>query len=30
MREYQAPLADMQFVLRELVDRKLIAQLPRI
>ena len=28
MREYQAPLADMQFVLRELVDRKLIAQLP--
>ncbi|HTV96680.1 MAG TPA: acyl-CoA dehydrogenase [Steroidobacteraceae bacterium] len=28
MREYQAPLADMQFVLRELVDHRLIAQLP--
>ena len=28
MREYRAPLADMQFVLRELVDRKLITQLP--
>jgi len=28
MREYQAPLADMQFVLRELVDHKLLAQLP--
>jgi 3-(methylthio)propanoyl-CoA dehydrogenase len=28
MREYQAPLSDMQFVLRELVDHELIAQLP--
>jgi alkylation response protein AidB-like acyl-CoA dehydrogenase len=28
MREYQAPLADMQFVLRELVDHALIARLP--
>jgi 3-(methylsulfanyl)propanoyl-CoA dehydrogenase len=28
MREYQAPLADMQFVLRELVDHELLAQLP--
>jgi 3-(methylthio)propanoyl-CoA dehydrogenase len=28
MREYQAPLADMQFVLRELVDQELLAQLP--
>jgi alkylation response protein AidB-like acyl-CoA dehydrogenase len=28
MREYQAPLADMQFVLRELVDHELTAQLP--
>ena len=28
MREYQAPVADMQFVLRELVDQKLFAQLP--
>src|ERR1700744_2665488 len=28
MGEYQAPLADMQFVLRELVDMKLLAQLP--
>ena len=27
MREYQAPLADMQFVLRELVDHALIARL---
>jgi 3-(methylthio)propanoyl-CoA dehydrogenase len=28
MREYQAPLADMKFVLRELVDWTLLAQLP--
>jgi len=28
MREYQAPLEDMQFVLRELVDHALIARLP--
>jgi 3-(methylthio)propanoyl-CoA dehydrogenase len=28
MREYQAPLADMKFVLRELVDWTLFAQLP--
>jgi 3-(methylthio)propanoyl-CoA dehydrogenase len=28
MHEYQAPLADMKFVLRELVDRDLLAQLP--
>jgi alkylation response protein AidB-like acyl-CoA dehydrogenase len=28
MREYQAPLTDMQFVLRELVDHALIARLP--
>jgi alkylation response protein AidB-like acyl-CoA dehydrogenase len=28
MQEYQAPLADMKFVLRELVDLELIAQLP--
>jgi len=28
MREYQAPLADMKFVLRELVDFELLAQLP--
>jgi alkylation response protein AidB-like acyl-CoA dehydrogenase len=28
MQEYQAPLADMKFVLRELVDRELIARLP--
>src|ERR1700685_2194693 len=28
MREYQAPLTDMQFVLRELVDQTLIAELP--
>jgi alkylation response protein AidB-like acyl-CoA dehydrogenase len=28
MREYEAPLADMQFVLRELVDHTLIGQLP--
>jgi 3-(methylthio)propanoyl-CoA dehydrogenase len=28
MREYQAPLADMKFVLRELVDLDLLAQLP--
>jgi alkylation response protein AidB-like acyl-CoA dehydrogenase len=28
MREYQAPLADMQFVLRELVDHALLARLP--
>jgi alkylation response protein AidB-like acyl-CoA dehydrogenase len=28
MQEYRAPLADMQFVLRELVDHALIARLP--
>ena len=28
MHEYRAPLADMKFVLRELVDRELLAQLP--
>jgi 3-(methylthio)propanoyl-CoA dehydrogenase len=28
MGEYQAPLADMQFVLRELVDHGLLARLP--
>jgi 3-(methylthio)propanoyl-CoA dehydrogenase len=28
MREYQAPLADMKFVLRELVDFELLAELP--
>jgi alkylation response protein AidB-like acyl-CoA dehydrogenase len=28
MLEYQAPLADMKFVLRELVDLELLAQLP--
>src|SRR6202790_1189315 len=28
MHEYQAPLADMKFVLRELVDLNLLAQLP--
>jgi acyl-CoA dehydrogenase len=28
MPEYQAPIADMQFVLRELVDMQLLAQLP--
>jgi 3-(methylthio)propanoyl-CoA dehydrogenase len=28
MHEYQAPLADMKFVLRELVDWKLLRQLP--
>jgi alkylation response protein AidB-like acyl-CoA dehydrogenase len=28
MQDYQAPLADMQFVLRELVDLPLLAQLP--
>jgi len=28
MQEYKAPLADMQFVLRELVDHELLAQLP--
>jgi alkylation response protein AidB-like acyl-CoA dehydrogenase len=28
MRDYQAPLNDMQFVLRELVDHALIARLP--
>ena len=28
MNEYQAPLADMKFVLRELVDRELLAELP--
>jgi alkylation response protein AidB-like acyl-CoA dehydrogenase len=28
MQDYQAPLADMKFVLRELVDFRLLAQLP--
>jgi len=28
MHEYQAPLADMKFALRELVDLELLAQLP--
>jgi alkylation response protein AidB-like acyl-CoA dehydrogenase len=28
MHDYQAPLEDMRFVLRELVDRKLLAELP--
>jgi alkylation response protein AidB-like acyl-CoA dehydrogenase len=28
MQEYQAPLSDMKFVLRELIDAKLLAQLP--
>ena len=28
MPEYQAPIADMKFVLRELVDMELLAQLP--
>jgi hypothetical protein len=28
MQEYQAPLADMKFVLRELVDLNLLASLP--
>src|ERR1700757_3304939 len=28
MHDYQAPLDDMRFVLRELVDQKLIAELP--
>jgi 3-(methylthio)propanoyl-CoA dehydrogenase len=28
MHEYQAPLTDMKFVLRELVDLKLLAELP--
>ena len=28
MPEYQAPIADMQFVLRELVDMELLARLP--
>src|SRR5882757_3671585 len=28
MHEYQAPLTDMKFVLRELVDLKRLAQLP--
>ncbi|HEX3913647.1 MAG TPA: acyl-CoA dehydrogenase [Steroidobacteraceae bacterium] len=28
MHEYQAPLADMKFVLRELVDMELLARLP--
>ena len=28
MHEYQAPLTDMKFVLRELVDLELLAQLP--
>ncbi len=28
MQEYQAPLTDMKFVLRELVDLELLAQLP--
>ena len=28
MQEYRAPLSDMRFVLRELADRDLLAQLP--
>jgi 3-(methylthio)propanoyl-CoA dehydrogenase len=28
MNDYQAPLADMKFVLRELVDHEMLAQLP--
>jgi alkylation response protein AidB-like acyl-CoA dehydrogenase len=28
MKEYEAPLADMRFVLRELVDHELVARLP--
>ena len=28
MQEYRAPLAEMKFVLRELVDLELLAQLP--
>jgi alkylation response protein AidB-like acyl-CoA dehydrogenase len=28
MHEYQAPLADMKFLLREMVDKELLAQLP--
>src|ERR1700733_7520086 len=28
MNDYQAPLADMKFVLRELPDHELLAQLP--
>src|SRR5258708_37255640 len=28
MAEYQAPMADMKFVLRELVDMQLLARLP--
>jgi alkylation response protein AidB-like acyl-CoA dehydrogenase len=28
MQDYQAPLDDMRFVLRELLDRKLVAELP--
>src|SRR5258708_21732991 len=28
MAEYQAPIADMKFVLRELVDMQLLARLP--
>src|SRR5258707_14355614 len=28
MAEYQAPIADMKFVLRELVDMELLARLP--
>ena len=28
MHEYKAPLTDMQFVLRELVDHELLARLP--
>jgi len=28
MQEYKAPLTDMQFVLRELVDHELLSQLP--
>src|SRR3984957_21130001 len=28
MPEYQAPITDMKFVLRELVDMELLAQLP--
>jgi hypothetical protein len=28
MHDYQAPLDDMRFVLRELVDKALLAELP--
>jgi len=30
MDDYQAPLADMKFVLRELIDRELLASAARI